>query len=43
MHHEDPQTVARHIIDFERDCAAAGAAAGTAASESASAPAQPRC
>ncbi len=42
MHHEDPQTVARHIIDFERDCAAAGAAAGTAASESAGAPAQSR-
>jgi pimeloyl-ACP methyl ester carboxylesterase len=23
MHHEDPATVARHIIEFERDCAAA--------------------
>ena len=22
MHHEDPQTVARHIVDFDRDCAA---------------------
>ena len=23
MHHEDPATVARHIVEFERDCAAA--------------------
>jgi pimeloyl-ACP methyl ester carboxylesterase len=22
MHHEDPATVARHIVEFERDCAA---------------------
>ncbi len=22
MHHEEPQTVARHIVEFERDCAA---------------------
>lgn len=24
MHHEDPQAVARHIVEFERDCASSG-------------------
>jgi pimeloyl-ACP methyl ester carboxylesterase len=24
MHHEDPEAVARHIVEFERDCVSSG-------------------